>query len=721
MGEINYESQTKEFIKALTGDADAPIAWRALPEKTDDPSLRKKIYGPFSRVKPQLEKLNKAGAGIFIVINKTDAGGQKDSNVTGLTALFVDNDEQVKLESAVAPSIRIKTARGEHLYWLLEPDEPLNMFEKAQKALARHFGTDQSVSNLSRIMRVPGFYHCKKTPTMVMIESARPDDAHTIDQLLDDLGIDIYDSGFAQDYQANNQGQDFSVEPSRFAKKQLAAQAGKIALQGEGGRHTAIFAAAAEMGSLVAAKQISAEYVKEHLTKVAQLIGNNGGRKISDDEISRTIDDGLSRGSETPTWDDAVSPEDVPEPPEDYVSVIMGGKKPDDPPKSAKILSMVDALCVWDDLAQLNCVPTQVKSLNQILGGGYPIAQVSTLIAYTGGHKSEFVRHSGRHAALNGFGVVHVDVELGAGWIVARTLSEISGVSFGHIKDRSKRTEEETVELVRARERLAEESRTKIIPVDGGMPILELEACIKRAVNDIDSQKGTLVILDSAQRLSCGVKAESQRIQVQNFMNWAEAMAKRLKVAVVVVSEQKRSQDGKKPTAEDLLTSGAESRSLEFVPATMIGLIPDNTPSDEVAKDADEVFEKVVSILVAKNRHGSIGYAWEDMVFLGPCWRYRTEPRGLGNVADEVVEFLSDGETKSTEAIRRGIKRKKSAVRAALVELNRLQTVDKVTFDNKSTCWRLTPQKSEKLNDSGRTQIWDQVVKNEVTKIVTSN
>src|SRR5512141_268531 len=46
---------------------------------------------------------------------------------------------------------------------------PLDAFEAAQVALARKFSGDESVSDLPRVMRLPGFFHQKREPFMSRI------------------------------------------------------------------------------------------------------------------------------------------------------------------------------------------------------------------------------------------------------------------------------------------------------------------------------------------------------------------------------------------------------------------------------------------------------------------------------------------------------------------------------------------------------------------------
>jgi len=65
------------------------------------------------------------------------------------------------LEAKPAPHIIVESSPGYyHAYWLVK-DISLDEFRGMQKALAERFGGDENVHDLSRVMRVPGFFHRK--------------------------------------------------------------------------------------------------------------------------------------------------------------------------------------------------------------------------------------------------------------------------------------------------------------------------------------------------------------------------------------------------------------------------------------------------------------------------------------------------------------------------------------------------------------------------------
>lgn len=114
-----------------------------------------------------LSRLNEQGAGIFVTINKTDLRGRTAANVLEVRNFFVDTDGapsepiiNATKAGKILPSCVVQSSPGNfHIYWKAEC--ALADFKSVQSLLADKFGTDKSVHDLSRVLRVPGFYHQK--------------------------------------------------------------------------------------------------------------------------------------------------------------------------------------------------------------------------------------------------------------------------------------------------------------------------------------------------------------------------------------------------------------------------------------------------------------------------------------------------------------------------------------------------------------------------------
>lgn len=193
---MNYDDAAA-FIEALTGDRYSSVTFQTftdckpspMPADWKDP-LAQIIHGQLHHLAPELEKLNKAGAGIFVMVNQGDGKGRSAKNVVALRAVFTDNDGTPRKPRALPSSFSVESAHGPHDYLLLEPGAPVASFTPAQKQLAAYYGTDPSVHDLPRVTRVPGFLHRKDEPFPVTFHpgSGR---RHRLEEILAAHPVDV--------------------------------------------------------------------------------------------------------------------------------------------------------------------------------------------------------------------------------------------------------------------------------------------------------------------------------------------------------------------------------------------------------------------------------------------------------------------------------------------------------------------------------------------------
>lgn len=124
-----------------------------------------------------LERENINGGGVFFMVNEGDGKGRRKENVVRVRAVFADFDNTPFPDSWVlTPSIIVQTSTdGHHAYWLLDDDMPLDKFTLVQKSIATVYGSDSSVHDLPRVMRVPGFLHQKREPFLTHLKECNPD------------------------------------------------------------------------------------------------------------------------------------------------------------------------------------------------------------------------------------------------------------------------------------------------------------------------------------------------------------------------------------------------------------------------------------------------------------------------------------------------------------------------------------------------------------------
>ena len=177
------------FLAALTGNASKSVTFQTFPEGGPSSIPAGHLSGTLDECWDELARRNEAGHGIFVMVNEGDGQGRSAKNVIGLRALFTDDDggrpDRPTWTIDCAPGIEVITAHGRHTYWPLVPGESLSRFSWAQEAGAIHFGTDEAVKDLPRVMRIPGFFHQKdrSKPFLVRLGAAR-NVRYTIDEVL---------------------------------------------------------------------------------------------------------------------------------------------------------------------------------------------------------------------------------------------------------------------------------------------------------------------------------------------------------------------------------------------------------------------------------------------------------------------------------------------------------------------------------------------------------
>jgi len=157
------------FFAAFGYAEDSPIRIRALAPKDRKEALppvprrltRKQIAAD-ADVQRDLLKLNETH-GLYFVVNE---GSDKDKDIARFTAWFAEDDERTiteqhaRLDAApLRPSVRVKTKKSVHAYWLIDGDCTAGEWENTQHRLISNLDGDGSIDNPSRVMRLPFFDH----------------------------------------------------------------------------------------------------------------------------------------------------------------------------------------------------------------------------------------------------------------------------------------------------------------------------------------------------------------------------------------------------------------------------------------------------------------------------------------------------------------------------------------------------------------------------------
>lgn len=178
----------QEVLNSLF-NADEKVCLRVFEDRDEDifPGAKYSIEcGKFGTMEDTLRNHNAMNRGVFFTVN---FGGHNDADITRINAQFVEMDhatfeEQRKRIDAfpLPPSMIIKTRKSLHTYWFVRNGD-VSRFRNIQKQLVRHFDGDPACVNESRVMRLPGFNHCKQEPVTVECILFHPERRYTQQQI----------------------------------------------------------------------------------------------------------------------------------------------------------------------------------------------------------------------------------------------------------------------------------------------------------------------------------------------------------------------------------------------------------------------------------------------------------------------------------------------------------------------------------------------------------
>jgi len=143
---------------------------KSIGAKDSDP-LAKWLHGTLDQHWETLCDLNKKRAGIFVMFNAGNGKGRNNNSVTRIRGVFNENDKGLPegVQHPIEANIVVETSPGKtHHYFLCDGIE-LSEWEPIQARMIANYGSDEAAKGLSRVLRLPGFYHCKNKPFKVSI------------------------------------------------------------------------------------------------------------------------------------------------------------------------------------------------------------------------------------------------------------------------------------------------------------------------------------------------------------------------------------------------------------------------------------------------------------------------------------------------------------------------------------------------------------------------
>ncbi len=183
-------AQAERFLEFLDPNTNQ-FCFRTYGDKEkSNPLLRCKLEGSLKQHVQTLVAKNKLCASICVVVND---GGHTDSEIKKVRFVFADTDgaPAKPLVNALRPHAIIQSSHKRfHVYWRVK-NINVSAFTKIQKQIAKKYNTDPSISNPSRIMRMPGFLHHKGDPYLThtcFMDADLP--AYSVWEIVTGLGLE---------------------------------------------------------------------------------------------------------------------------------------------------------------------------------------------------------------------------------------------------------------------------------------------------------------------------------------------------------------------------------------------------------------------------------------------------------------------------------------------------------------------------------------------------
>jgi len=254
---------------------------------------------------------------------------------------------------------------------------------------------------------------------------------------------------------------------------------------------------------------------------------------------------------------------------------------------------------------QLSGIATGFIDLDKMTSGLHP-GEMIVIAARPSLGKTSLAMNVAEHAAIDQKLPVGVfSLEMTAESLVLRMLCSRARVNLRNIRD-GFLAEQDFVKLTTAAGTL---SRAPLFIDDtSGLSILQLRAKARR----LQQQHGIkLFVVDYLQLLhSTARRAENRQQEIADISNGIKALAKELKVPIIVLSQLNRDFEkdkSRKPNLSDLRESGAIEQDADLVGLLYRADPEDPTKRRESEDDALSQDTVPINLLVAKQRNGPTG------------------------------------------------------------------------------------------------------------------
>lgn len=154
---------------------------------------------------------NSRNFGIFWTVNQFD-GLRQNANLSKLRFWYVEIDggskskTLEKIQSNLMPTMVVESKNGFHVYWACQDAEIENYSDIMEFYLIPFFNADPKPKDISRILRVPDYFHCKdpNDKHLVSLVDFQPQIAYT-----EDIICKMFPKASEREYEAKQECRSF--------------------------------------------------------------------------------------------------------------------------------------------------------------------------------------------------------------------------------------------------------------------------------------------------------------------------------------------------------------------------------------------------------------------------------------------------------------------------------------------------------------------------------
>jgi len=183
---LNVLDPIADFRSAIDGLKNGFTFQTFNDSNKQDTSLCKVTSGTFREVYKDLGKLNRMGAGVYVTVNETNGVGRKKTDIIRPRAIWIEDDNGANIPTPLQPHIITETSPNKfHKLFIVKGLTPAS-HQLLQDILVRDYGSDPNAKDLSRVLRIPGFYHTKdrRKPFLSRLLLASESRPYTLDEVL---------------------------------------------------------------------------------------------------------------------------------------------------------------------------------------------------------------------------------------------------------------------------------------------------------------------------------------------------------------------------------------------------------------------------------------------------------------------------------------------------------------------------------------------------------